>query len=123
MTRANEEISASQMPVTPARFNVLLALVDGEKHGYAILKEVTEQTQGEVRLSTGTLYGIIKRLLAEGLIAESRTRPAAEMDDSRRRYYRVTQTGRELAAAEAVRMEKLIARARAKRLIKVFRPA
>ncbi|HXA07971.1 MAG TPA: PadR family transcriptional regulator [Bryobacteraceae bacterium] len=123
MTRANEEISASQMPVTPAMFNVLLALVDGEKHGYAILKEVTEQAQGEVRLSTGTLYGIIKRLLAEGLIAESRTRPAAEMDDSRRRYYRVTQTGRELAAAEAVRMEKLIARARAKRLIKVFRPA
>jgi DNA-binding PadR family transcriptional regulator len=123
MTRANEEISASQMPVTSAMFNVLLALVDGEKHGYAILKEVTEQTQGEVRLSTGTLYGIIKRLLAEGLIAESRTRPAAEMDDSRRRYYRVTQTGRELAAAEAVRMEKLIARARAKRLIKVFRPA
>jgi DNA-binding PadR family transcriptional regulator len=123
MTRTNEEISASQMPVTPAMFNVLLALVDGEKHGYAILKEVTEQTQGEVRLSTGTLYGIIKRLLAEGLIAESRTRPAAEMDDSRRRYYRVTQTGRELAAAEAVRMEKLIARARAKRLIKVFRPA
>jgi len=123
MTRANEEISASQMPVTPAMFNVLLALADGEKHGYAILKEVTEQTQGEVRLSTGTLYGIIKRLLAEGLIAESRTRPAAEMDDSRRRYYRVTQTGRELAAAEAVRMEKLIARARAKRLIKVFRPA
>ena len=123
MTRANEEISASRMPVTSAMFNVLLALVDGEKHGYAILKEVTEQTQGEVRLSTGTLYGIIKRLLAEGLIAESRTRPAAEMDDSRRRYYRVTQTGRELAAAEAVRMEKLIARARAKRLIKAFRPA
>ena len=121
MARANEEVSASQMPVTPAMFNVLLALVDGEKHGYAILKEVDEQTQGEVRLSTGTLYGIIKRLLAEGLIAESRTRPAAEMDDSRRRYYRVTEAGREVAAAEAVRMEKLIARARAKRLIKVFR--
>lgn len=120
MARANEEVS--QTAVTPAMFNVLLALVDGEKHGYAILKEVEEQTQGEVRLSTGTLYGIIKRLLAEGLIAESRTRPAAEMDDSRRRYYRVTEAGREVAAAEAVRMEKLIARARAKRLIKVFRP-
>jgi DNA-binding PadR family transcriptional regulator len=123
MARANEEVSASQVPVTPAMFNVLLALVDGEKHGYAILKEVDEQTQGEVRLSTGTLYGIIKRLLAEGLIAESRTRPVAEMDDSRRRYYRVTEAGREVAAAEAVRMEKLIARAKAKRLIKVFRPA
>ena len=122
MARANEE-TASQMPVTPAMFNVLLALADGEKHGYAILKEVDEQTQGEVRLSTGTLYGIIKRLLAEGLITESRTRPAAEMDDARRRYYRVTEAGREVAAAEAVRMEKLIARARAKRLIKVFRHA
>jgi DNA-binding PadR family transcriptional regulator len=120
--RKNEEISL-QAPVTPAMFNVLLALVDGEKHGYAILKEVAEQTQGEVRLSTGTLYGIIKRLLAEGLIAESRTRPAAERDDPRRRYYRVTDTGRGVAAAEAVRMEKLIARARAKRLIKAFRPA
>ena len=104
-------------------FNVLLALVDGEKHGYAILKEVTDQTQGEVRLSTGTLYGIIKRLLAEGLIAESRTRPAAERDDPRRRYYRVTEAGREVAASEALRMEKLIARARAKRLIKALRPA
>ena len=92
-------------------FNVLLALVDGEKHGYAILKEVAEQTQGEVQLSTGTLYGIIKRLLADGLIVESRTaRPwsgmirAAGITASR-------DTGREVAAAEALRMEKLIARA------------
>ena len=116
-------MSNSQAGLTPAMFNVLLALVDGEKHGYAILKEVDEQTQGKAHLSTGTLYGIIKRLLAEGLIAESRTRPAAERDDARRRYYRVTESGREVAAAEAVRMEKLIARARAKRLIKLFRPA
>ena len=122
IVRANEEV-LGQPPVTPAVFNVLLALVDGEKHGYAILKEVAEQTQGEVRLSTGTLYGIIKRLLAEGLIAESCTRPASERDDPRRRYYRVTDAGKEVAAAEAVRMEKLIARARAKRLIKALRPA
>ena len=112
-----------QAPLTPALFNVLLALVDGEKHGYAILMEVAEQTQGEVQLSTGTLYGIIKRLLMEGLIIESRTRPAAERDDPRRRYYRVTDAGREVAAAEAVRMEKLLARARAKRLIKAWRSA
>src|SRR6266851_4447520 len=105
--RAKEEIPAPQAPLTTAMFNVLLALVDGEKHGYAILKEVAEQTQGEVQLSTGTLYGIIKRLLLEGLIVESRTRPAAERDDPRRRYYRVTEAGREVAAAEAVRMEKL----------------
>ena len=121
--RAKEEIPAPQAPLTPAMFNVLLALVDGEKHGYAILKEVAEQTQGEVQLSTGTLYGIIKRLLADGLIVESRNRPAIERDDPRRRYYRVTDTGREVAAAEALRMEKLIARARAKRLIKAFKLA
>ena len=119
----NEEHSSPPSQVTPAMFNVLLALADGEKHGYAILKEVAEQTQGEARLSTGTLYGIIKRLLAEGLIAESRTRPSAERDDQRRRYYRVTEAGRGVAAAEAARMEKLIARARAKRLTKAFRPA
>jgi DNA-binding PadR family transcriptional regulator len=117
---AKEE--APQTPLTPAMFNVLLALADGDKHGYAILKEVAEQTQGEVQLSTGTLYGIIKRLLADGLIVESRGRPALERDDPRRRYYRVTDWGREVAAAEAVRMQKLIARARAKRLIKAWRP-
>ena len=74
-------MSESQAPLTAAMFNVLITLADGDKHGYAILKEVEEQTAGEVQLSTGTLYGIIKRLLAEGLIVESRHRPV-EDDDS-----------------------------------------
>ena len=65
-------MSDTQTPLTPAMFNVLLALADGDKHGYAVLKEVAEQTGGEVQLSTGTLYGIIKRLLADGLIVEMR---------------------------------------------------
>ena len=112
-----------QAPLTAAMFNVLISLADGEKHGYAILKEVEEQTEGEVQLSTGTLYGIIKRLLAEGLIIESRNRPAADEDDQRRRYYRLTDEGRQVAVAEAMRMEKLIARARAKRLLKNLRTA
>jgi DNA-binding PadR family transcriptional regulator len=112
-----------ETPLTPALFNVLLALADGDKHGYAILKEVAEQTEGEVQLSTGTLYGIIKRLLEEGLIAEVRRRPALEGDDARRRYYRLTDAGRQLAVAEAERLEKVVARARAKRLIKAWRPA
>lgn len=116
-------MSNTQSPLTPALFNVLLALCDGEKHGYAILKEVEEHTQGEVQLSTGTLYGIIKRLLADGLIVELRSRPAAEDDDQRRRYYRLTDDGRRLAVAEAERMAKLLARARSKRLIKALRPA
>jgi len=111
----------AQTPLTAAMFNVLLSLADGEKHGYAILKEVEEQTAGEVQLSTGTLYGIIKRLLADGLIAELRNRPV-EGDDQRRRYYRLTDDGRQAAIAEAQRMEKLLARARNKRLIKALKP-
>jgi DNA-binding PadR family transcriptional regulator len=98
-------------------FNVLLALADGDRHGYAILREVAEQSSGEVQLSTGTLYGIIKRLLADGLIVELRRRPAIADDDQRRRYYRLTDTGRRVAEAEAERMEKLVARARTSRLL------
>jgi DNA-binding PadR family transcriptional regulator len=122
MTHA-AKISEPAAPLTPAMFQILLALADGEKHGYAILKEVEEHTGGEVRLSTGTLYGIIKRLLGDGLIAECRNRPPAEEDDQRRRYYRLTPGGREVAITEAERMERLIARARDKRLIKHLRPA
>jgi DNA-binding PadR family transcriptional regulator len=114
-------MSGSPSPLTAAMFNVLLSLADGEKHGYAILKEVEEQTSGEVQLSTGTLYGIVKRLLAEGLIAERRHRPA-EGDDQRRRYYQLSEEGRRVAVAEAQRMEKLLTRARTKRLIKAFKP-
>jgi len=105
------------LPLTAALFQVLLALSDGDKHGYAILKEVAEQSGGQVRLSTGTLYGIIKRLLADGMIAEVRERPAAD-DDARRRYYRLTPWGRQVAAAEAERMAKALAAARMKRLLK-----
>ncbi len=108
-----------QVPLTPAMFHVLLALADEDKHGYAILKEVAEQTNEEVQLSTGTLYGIIKRLLETGLIKEIR-KPATKNEDARRRYYRLTDTGRQLAVAEAKRMEKLLLRARTKRLIRTF---
>jgi len=115
-------MSDSQGPLTAAMFHVLLSLADGEKHGYAILKEVEEQTSAEVLISTGTLYGIIKRLLAEGLIVEMRHRPV-EGEDQRRRYYKLTDEGRQVAVGEAQRMEKLLARARSKRLIKAFKPA
>jgi DNA-binding PadR family transcriptional regulator len=114
-------MSNSQTPLTPAMFNVLLALAEEDLHGYAILKEVAEQTAGEVQLSTGTLYGIIKRLLVEGLIVE--TRPEIKNDDARRRYYHLTEAGREVAEAEARRMEKLVARARTKQLIRAFKPS
>jgi DNA-binding PadR family transcriptional regulator len=112
----------SNAPLTPAMFHVLLALAGDDLHGYAILKEVELRTSGEVKLSTGTLYGIIKRLLNEGLIIERRERPAAH-DDERRRYYRLTPQGREVAAAEAQRLEKVVAIARARRLLKKAQPA
>jgi DNA-binding PadR family transcriptional regulator len=105
-------------PLTPPVFQVLLSLADGDKHGYAILKDVEEHSGGEVRLNTGTLYGIIKRLLVEGLIVEPRNRPRAEDDDQRRRYYRLTPKGREVAAAEVERMERLVARAHDRKLVR-----
>ena len=110
----------TQPPLTPAMFHVLLALAGEDLHGYAILKEVELRTGGKVRLSTGTLYGIIKRLLSDGLISELRQRPAAH-DDERRRYYRLTPQGRELAAAEAARLEKVVALARSRNLLRKLR--
>src|SRR5688572_22320191 len=103
-------------PLTPPVFHVLLALADGEKHGYAILKEVEERTNGKVQLSTGTLYAIIKRLLNDGFIEETDERP--DHDDERRRYYLLTANGRQVAAAEARRMEELVDAARAKRIVR-----
>jgi len=105
----------SLLPLTPAMFHVLVALADGETHGYAILKEVEELTGGAVRLSTGTLYGIIKRLLADGLIRES---AGTTKDDERRRSYELTAFGREVARAEAARLEQTLALARRKALFR-----
>jgi DNA-binding PadR family transcriptional regulator len=104
-------------------FHVLLALAGEDMHGYAILKEVGLRTAGKVRLSTGTLYGIIKRLLSDGLIGELRARPAEREDDERRKYYRLTPLGRQLAAAEAERMDEVLAIARARHLLKRARTA
>ena len=94
------------LPLTPALFHVLLALADGQKHGYAIMKDVAERTAGRVELSTGTLYGIVKRLLADGLIRES-----ALGSTDRRRAYRLTAFGRKVALAEVERMRDLVSAA------------
>jgi DNA-binding PadR family transcriptional regulator len=111
------------LPLTPGMFQVLIALADGEKHGYAIIKEVARRTGGAVRLSAGTLYTIIRRFVQEGVIAESDQRPDPALDDERRRYYRVTDFGRDVARAEARRMETVLGMARAKNLIPKARPA
>jgi DNA-binding MarR family transcriptional regulator len=100
------------LPLTPALFHVLLSLADGEKHGYAILKEVAERTRGTVELSTGTLYGIIKRLLADGLIKQS-----VAGSTERRQAYRLTPFGRKVALAEAERLRDLVISAQVKKLI------
>ena len=105
------------LPLTPAMFQVLVALADGEKHGYAILKEVARRTNGDITLSAATLYTIVRRFVQEGVIAESAERPDPSLDDERRRYYRLTPFGREVAKAEAARMETALGMARAKKLI------
>ena len=102
------------LPLTPAAFHVLLALADTPRHGYSILKEVEERTNGDVRLSTGTLYGLIKRFLDDELIVEL---PPEDDGHERRRPYRLTPFGRQVARAEAERLEQLVAAARGVRLL------
>jgi DNA-binding PadR family transcriptional regulator len=105
------------LPLPPSEFQILLALADGERHGYAIRAEVADRTGGEVVLGPGTLYGSIKRMLERRLIEESGRRPARALDDGRRRYYRITALGRGVAVAEAHRMAELVDGARRKRLL------
>jgi DNA-binding PadR family transcriptional regulator len=106
------------LPLTPAVLNILLALADRERHGYGIMREVEGRSGGEVRLGPGTLYGSIKRMLTDGLIEESDERPDPEMDDQRRRYYRITDFGRRVAGAEAERLASLVDTAREKKLLR-----
>lgn len=101
------------LPLQPAAFHILLALAEGELHGYAIIQDVARRTDGEVQLSAGTLYRSIQRMLEQGLIAESRRRPAPEEDDERRRYYLLTEFGAAVARAEARRLSRLVRLARA----------
>lgn len=107
----------STLPLTPAAFNILLALADGEKHGYAIMQAITMRTGGEVRMGPGTLYGLIKRMLADHWIEELDERPDPALDDERRRYYRLTDLGQRVAAAEAERLARLVAAARQQGLL------
>lgn len=101
------------LPLPPATFHILLALADSDRHGYAIIQDVEARTNGELRLSAGTLYRSIQRMLEQGLIVETRDRPAPEEDDERRRYYRLTAFGAATAKAEAKRLTDLIRMARA----------
>jgi DNA-binding PadR family transcriptional regulator len=107
----------AHLPLSPAVWHILLALADEERHGYAIMREVAERTDGRTRIGPGTLYGSLKRLLEAGLVEESGERPDPALDDERRRYYRLTDFGRRVAQAEAQRLEQMVHSARAKRLL------
>lgn len=95
-------------PLPPATFHILMSLAEEERHGYAIIKDVEASTEGELRLSPGTLYRSIQRMLDEGLIVESNRRPARALDDERRRYYRITQLGLASARTEMRRLTQLV---------------
>jgi DNA-binding PadR family transcriptional regulator len=102
----------ARLPLPLATFHILLALADEDRHGYGIILEVAGRTGGQLRLSAGTLYRSIQRMLEDGLIVEVRERPAPELDDERRRYYRITPFGTAVARAEARRLAELVRLAR-----------
>ena len=101
------------LPLPVAVFHILVALSDADRHGYAIMQDVAERTAGKLKLSPGTLYGAIKRMLEEGLVKETAERPDPEEDDERRRYYRITPFGRRVAMAESTRLSALVKQAKA----------
>jgi DNA-binding PadR family transcriptional regulator len=103
----------SFLPLPSSVFHILVAVADQERHGYAIMQDVAARTDGKLKMSPGTLYGSIKRMLNEGLIEELEERPDPEHDDVRRRYYRITRFGRGVAMAESARLAKLLGQARA----------
>ena len=104
------------LPLTPAIAHILLAVADGDRHGYGIMQEIERLTSGTVRMGPGTLYGTLKRMLASGLVEEADARPDPALDDERRRYYRATPLGMAVLEAEAARMHALVGAARAKRV-------
>ena len=116
MTNSTSDIDAL-LPLPAATFHILLALAKEDRHGYAVIQDVEQRTGGEIRLSAGTLYRSIQRMLEQGLLRETRDRPAPELDDERRRYYRITPFGEAVARAEARRMSELVRMARAQGLV------
>jgi DNA-binding PadR family transcriptional regulator len=113
-----QRIPDSFLPLKPHWFHVMLSLADQEQHGYGIMQEVLDRTGGKVRLWPATLYGTLKRLIDADLIEESDARPAPELDDARRRYYRLTPFGRRVLAAESERLQDLVRVIRSKRALR-----
>ena len=108
MPSKDQSAAADLTPLSPAVFHILLSLGEGERHGYAIKREIAARTEGKLKLGPGVLYGSINKMLELGLIEESDERPDPHLDDERRRYYRITNRGRQAARAEATRMRELV---------------
>ncbi len=113
----DEPAPESYLPLPRDTFQILVSLADRERHGYSVMQDVAERTDGALRLSPSSLYAAIKRLLAQGLIEELQERPDPTHDDERRRYYKLTKMGRRVAMAEARRLERLLSDARATGLL------
>ena len=107
------EDPVSLLPLPSATFHILMALATEDRHGYAIIQDIEQRTDGALRLSAGTLYRSIQRMLEQGLLVETNDRPAPELDDERRRYYRITPFGTKVARAETNRLHELVRMARA----------
>jgi len=103
-----DKSTESHLPLPPAIFHMLLALCNGERHGYALKREILKCTDGKLNLGAGALYGSIARMLERGFVVESGERPDPHLDDERRRYYRITPLGRRVVQAEALRMRELV---------------
>ena len=111
----NDRNPSEMLPLPVSQLHILMALATGDKHGYAIMREVQNFTDGAVTMGPGTLYGAVKQMLRAGLIEESDERPDPELDDQRRRYYRLTDLGNRVLDAEVARMEQLAHAARTRR--------
>jgi DNA-binding PadR family transcriptional regulator len=114
MTKRSQFDAEALTPLAPAIFHILLSLADGERHGYALKREIAARTDGKITLGPGVLYGSIQKMLDRGLIEESDERPDPHLDDERRRYYRITTFGRKVAQVEAARMRQLVTLAAAR---------
>jgi DNA-binding PadR family transcriptional regulator len=108
----------TRLPLSPQVFHILLALADGERHGYGLILDVERETEGAIRLGPGTLYGALKRLVEAEWVEETERRPDPALDDERRRYYRLTPAGRRILGADAARLANAVARARRAGLLK-----
>lgn len=122
-SKADKNPPEARLPLTLAVFYILVSLADRDRHGYAIMQEVRARSAGAVRLGPGTLYGAISRMLNDGLIVETKERPDPEIDDTRRRYYRLTDRGGRALAAEGKRLENLARLARSTRVVRDLKQA